>query len=216
VAKGWVKCNYCGADFLKDQRHINENLKIHNNFFCSAPCQYVYKNRLVELYCENPECRKRIIRASGAFSAHNFCSCSCAAKYNNTLRWGPPKPRQLLTIEQKREVWRAGIQKYWKNYQSPLTAEVVKLTIKEFVAKNGRIPVKRELNVIYHPARKYFGSWNKAIEDAGFESNPVLFAHHQLGKDGHICDSLAEKIIDDYLFDHSIEHQRCVTYPEGS
>jgi len=87
--------------------------------------------------------------------------------------------------------------------------------IQDFVAKNGRIPVKRELWGIYKLARREFGTWNNAIESAGFEPNPVLFAKKHKANDGHICDSLAEKIIDDWLSENNVEHQIHVPYPNS-
>lgn len=95
------------------------------------------------------------------------------------------------------------------------TKDTVIKEIKEFYTTNGRIPLKREKWNIYKAARKYFGTWNNAIIAAGFKPNPVMFANHQIAKDGHICDSLAEKIIDDYLFENKINHERKVPYPEG-
>lgn len=96
-----------------------------------------------------------------------------------------------------------------------ISKEKVIENIRKFYKEYGRIPVKREMWGIYKPARKYFGTWNNAVEAAGFESNPVLFAKHQLANDGHVCDSVAEKIIDDYLFENGIEHIRNIPYPEG-
>ena len=79
---------------------------------------------------------------------------------------------------------------------------------------NQRIPLKQEYNH-YIAARNRFGTWNKAIEAAGFSPNPVLFAHKHLAKDGHKCDSLAEKIIDDWLYTRKIHHQVKVPYPQN-
>lgn len=66
---------------------------------------------------------------------------------------------------------------------------------------------------MYRTTRELFGSWNKAIEAAGFKSNPVLFAEKFIAKDGHKCDSFAEKIIDDWLFSKKIKHERNASYP---
>lgn len=65
----------------------------------------------------------------------------------------------------------------------------------------------------YKEARIFYGSWNKAIEAAGFKPNLVMFALKHMAKDGHQCDSLAEKIIDDWLADNEIPHKRSVPYP---
>ena len=40
-----------------------------------------------------------------------------------------------------------------------------------------------------------------------------MFARKHVAKDGHTCDSLAEKIIDDWLFRRHIEHRRAIKYP---
>ena len=42
-----------------------------------------------------------------------------------------------------------------------------------------------------------------------------MFAKKHKAKDGDICDSLAEKIIDDYLSRRKIIHERNFPYPEG-
>jgi hypothetical protein len=84
--------------------------------------------------------------------------------------------------------------------------------IQSFYKLNGRIPVKREFESC-KAARKTFGTWNNAIIAAGFDPNPVLFSKKHIAKDGHNCDSLAERIIDDYLFRRGIEHERSCPYP---
>lgn len=42
-----------------------------------------------------------------------------------------------------------------------------------------------------------------------------MFAKKWIANDGHKCDSLAEKIIDDWLFARKIVHKRTVPYPEN-
>ncbi len=64
-------------------------------------------------------------------------------------------------------------------------------------------------------AREVFGTWNKAIELAGFSPNPILFSKKHTALDGHICDSFAEKIIDDWLHERKIIHKRSVPYPKS-
>jgi len=85
--------------------------------------------------------------------------------------------------------------------------------ISKFFDKHGRIPVKREMYGCYKVSRKYFGTWNKAIKVAGFDPNPVMFAKKYIAKDGDRCDSLAEKIIDDWLYARKIKHMRNFPYP---
>lgn len=215
MAKSWIECRVCRVSFLKDNRHINENKKFGNNFYCSPKCQYVFKRKLKELTCESVGCNNKFKRSPCDISPHNFCSHSCAATFSNTKKWGPKKPKRLLTKQEKIKIWttanRRRAQEYWlthgKNY--------IISKIQHFVIKNGHIPVKREMWGIYKPARKFFRTWNNAIEAAGYKPNPVLFANHQIAKDRHFCDSLAEKLIDDYLYEKGILHERTIPYPGG-
>lgn len=61
-------------------------------------------------------------------------------------------------------------------------------------------------------ARNRFGTWNKAIIAAGFKPNPIRFANKYVANDGHKCDSMAEKIIDDWLYEKNIKHETKILY----
>ena len=82
-------------------------------------------------------------------------------------------------------------------YRSIPTNQELILRIKRFNKKHGRIPLKREFNSTYILYLKRFGGWNNAVRIAGFNPNPVFFAKKFIALDGHVCDSFAEKIIDD-------------------
>ncbi len=216
MAFSFVTCLYCNKNFLKDNKHINENLKLGNNFYCSPQCQYSFKDKKTELTCDNLKCDSKFRRKPKDISPHNFCSRSCAVSVNNSLY-----PKKVATI---RKCAFCGNRMFkYRTYCSvrcsaeahSINKEEVIDRIIKFYNNNGRVPVKREMYGIYKAARKYFGTWNNAIEVAGFQPNPVLFANHQVANDGHICDSLAEKLIDDYLFEKSISHERSVSYPGG-
>ncbi|OGK35920.1 hypothetical protein A3A93_05715 [Candidatus Roizmanbacteria bacterium RIFCSPLOWO2_01_FULL_38_12] len=91
------------------------------------------------------------------------------------------------------------------------TREKISKLLKEFYLKNGRIPFKKEF-LHEKVARREFGSWNKAIIESGFKPNPVKFSKKYIANDGHICDSLAEKLIDDWLNTKQIIHERNARY----
>lgn len=93
-----------------------------------------------------------------------------------------------------------------------MAPEKIIKSIKDFYFLHNRIPLKSEF-LYTNPARKRFGSWNKAIKAAGFKPNPVMFTRKHKANDGHICDSLAEKIIDDWLYTKNIDHKRSIPYP---
>ena len=61
-----------------------------------------------------------------------------------------------------------------------------------------------------------FGSWLRACEAAGLlqvlhQTSP--YGKRCLARDGHECNSLAEKAVDDWLYSRGIEHEREPLYP---
>lgn len=116
--------------------------------------------------------------------------------------------RHLMSVTEKKQIGQRLKLYQFKNKYS--NSDLLK-RICDFVKKHGRIPLKREFNAsrIY---RTKFGSWNNAIRQAGFETNPVLFAKKFKAIDGHICDSFTEKIIDDWLSVNHISHERHTRY----
>jgi hypothetical protein len=165
------------------------------------------------LICENPECKKAFRRRIYKISKHNYCSCSCAAAVSNKLYPRNPGVVKICAYCGKNFKSREKYcSKKCKDLGSIIPEKFLLNQITEFVNKNGRIPYKYEIPH-YHAYRGRFGSWNKAIEAAGFIPNPVMFAKKYIAKDGDKCDSLAEKIIDDYLFRRKIKHLRSHPYP---
>jgi len=63
-----------------------------------------------------------------------------------------------------------------------------------------------------------FGSWLAALIEAGVLEDGTRRTGRgiqSLAKDGHVCLSLGEKTIDDFLYAHDIPHEREPRYPEG-
>ncbi len=178
--------------------------------------------------CSNGKCDRVIRRKPSAIqpSGLTFCSHHCAAGYTNTHRINPMSIKRNARIQRQPKC-----KNPLCNNRLPLerftfcsircravgTQEndrrFVNENIRNFVDKNGRIPIKYELPGLYSKARMGYGTWNKAIEAAGYDPNPVKFAHHFVAIDGHRCDSLAEKIVDDWLSAKKIQHQVHVPYP---
>lgn len=131
-------------------------------------------------------------------------------RYNEAVKFGW---RQFVSTSDSRTMYCSPecLKKYQKI--SSYTSESVINSIREFYLQNGRIPLKYELGALYAPARQHFGTWNNAIEAAEYDPNPVMFAKHYLAIDRHKCDSMAEKIVDDWLYTHKIDHQVHVPYP---
>ncbi len=94
--------------------------------------------------------------------------------------------------------------------------DVLKL-IKNLIEKQGYIPSSKitERRLV-HGAKKYFGSWNKAIKELGFKPNSQKYVKRKTRcLDGHISDSISEMTVDNWLYAHGIEHEKNKKYPEG-
>jgi hypothetical protein len=128
--------------------------------------------------------------------------------------------KQHLTIMRRNIEWKiphykrvlSGRKSLFKFKPKYSREDLIKL-IQDFVVKNDRLPVKREFSN-YRAYIRIFGTWNKAVRAAGFNPNPIMFAKKYKANDGHRCDSLSEKIIDDWLYTRKIRHRINVSYPK--
>lgn len=61
-----------------------------------------------------------------------------------------------------------------------------------------------------------FGSYNKFMELCGEIPNSVgcIYSKQYIANDGHVCNSYAEKTIDDFLHRNKIKHEREVSYKD--
>lgn len=212
------KCSYCEKIVLRDFRRTNESKKRGWRVFCSKKCLGLSRLKRKEYVCANPDCNKKFIRnpSDSLKSKYYYCSLRCAALVNNKKY--PRDHGGIIKIcaycgkdFKSREKYCSQI---CKNLGESISAKDLVSEIIDFVKKNRRIPFKQEF-IHSHAARLRFGTWNKAIEVAGFKPNPVMFSKKHIANDGDKCDSLAEKIIDDYLFARGISHIRNFPYPGG-
>lgn len=218
MAFGIVKCSVCGKEYLKDRRHIKENIKLKNNFYCSRSCFSKAKNKQRVLICENPSCNNKFKRPLGKISFRNFCSNQCAMKMIG--------PENGLKHKKFQYCQYCGTTvKYKKTYCSPrcwgkaheLTKEVLIKRLRYLSFQLNRPPTRRECKHVT-ACIKQFGSWDKALVAAGLEPNRSLnqrmFKRRIcVSKDGHKCDSVSELIIDNWLTKHGIPHRKEQSYP---
>ena len=216
-----IKCALCKKKFFRSTGRVNEAKKFGWNPFCSVQCMAKSKQTGKELRCSNPECRKKFWRTPRDIKkvTRSFCSASCSAKTYNKIHLALLPIKLCAYQECEGSIPRN--QKFCSQLHAnrarkmPLDKQKKHAIerIKSFYKRHKRIPVKREMYGLYKETRRAFGSWNKAIEAAGYKSNPVLFARKYIANDGHKCDSFAEKIIDDWLKERDIIHKRSVPYP---
>ena len=62
----------------------------------------------------------------------------------------------------------------------------------------------------------HFGSWRNALSkiDVG-QLNHIMSRKFVISKDGHLCDSIEESMVDDWLFDNDIKHIVHRQYPDS-
>ncbi len=222
MTKVTVKCAHCGQEFQREKGRYNEAKKRGWNQYCSRECQDQGRTKQITKECGNPGCDNIVSRQKCEYekskSGKIFCSQSCAAIYNNA-KYASSQP-EMKECDYCGSTYINQGSKYCshkcklKDLQEISKESIIK-QIKKFYEKHERIPTKREFQSDT-VASKRFGSWNKAIKAAGFDPNPVLFAKKRKARDGHECDSLSEKIIDNWLFSNNLAHKINVPYPENS
>lgn len=222
-----VCCDSCGLKFDRTKRRYNEAIKMGWLQFCSAECQSCSKkNKKIILICKR--CGREITRHESRVepSGNVFCSSHCSITYSNLHRITKLSIEKRKRIEGKPICANYGCFKQIEvdnnlycstscRFEAIRTIGIgyVKEEIKRFVECNGRIPIKYEVPALYTRARHIFGTWNKAIIISGFKPNPVRFAKKYVANDGHPCDSLSEKIVDDWLYARNISHLTKIKYP---
>jgi hypothetical protein len=182
------------------------------------------------MYCGY--CHKELLRRRPSAlnkNGHNFCNHHCSASFTNSFRI-----TQLTLAKRKRMLEKPtcanpgcykqiGLEN--KIYCSPecrfideneKSKDYVLQEIQKFVKKFDRVPIKYELPTLSSRSRHCFGTWNKAVKAAGFIPNKVVFSKRYTANDGHKCDSLSEKIVDDWLSARNIKHEIHVRYPWGN
>ena len=164
-------------------------------------------------------CKKEFYREKHVISKHNYCSQSCAAIVNNQRypKW-PARYCKICKKVVKREgtpycsieCGKAGRFKYTKE-------EILGL-IRKYHKETGRIPAKREVSELTNRAINLFDSWNNVILAAGFtpnrsHDNRMYKRAMTKAEDGHLCDSISEALIDNWLAKNKIPHERDIPYP---
>ncbi|MDP4038851.1 MAG: hypothetical protein Q8P54_02725 [bacterium] len=91
--------------------------------------------------------------------------------------------------------------------------------LQKLAQKLGRTPTKRECS-FSTTCFKQFGSWTQALIAAALiphrSLNQRMYKRRKcIAKDGHICNSVSELIIDNWLYKNNIDHQKETPYPKG-
>jgi len=215
-----VKCAFCGKEFLRKKGRFNEAIKMGWKQYCSWECFSNDKIKRGRLFCEN--CGRTIERTLNQVSPHNYCSQSCAAIVNN--RKNPKRKPQFRTCLSCGKQFRGstGNSKYCSmkcrgKVEPKHTLQELIDIIRAKTQELGRVPARREIKES-DSCRKFFGSWNNAIIAADLRPNR---SHSQRmykrtstkAPDGHLCDSISELLVDNWLAKNNIPHERDTSYP---
>lgn len=215
-----ISCIYCKRKFFKSTGRFNEGKKFKWNFYCSIECQGGYRKRRKIVVCENSNCGKTFEKLIRAIEIHNYCSRTCAITVNNQKF-----PKRIAKFKNCRicnSKFKGGNRYcssicYKKSRIRRKPEDLIK-SLKAICVQLGRVPGKREVDKLANACEHAFGSWNNAIKAAGFEpnrshENRMYKRIMTKAKDGHSCDSISEAIIDNWLYENKIFHERNVAYP---
>lgn len=219
-----TRCSCCNKTFSRNIRRIKENKKMGWKTYCSQKCLIMDRTKSQEIICE--KCGIKIKRISSALSSHNYCSRSCAITVNNSKcpkrkreiqQCTNPKCTNELNLYNKKYCSRKCRWDHQRNYTKK---DIIRL-IQKKTKQLGRTPAKREMRLISDYCTRIFGTWNTAVIAAGLKphrshDNRMYKRSPSKAKDGHICDSISEVIIDNWLHAHHISHEINYKYPEGN
>ena len=219
-----VRCKNCNKIFYRPTGRSNEAIRRGWNHYCSRSCELKNKTTRQVLRCEI--CDKKIIRTPHAISPHNYCSHSCAATAVNK-NWSNKRNGVILKCPKCKKTfkkWVVGGNKKYCSLRCRVETERYKPEellniIKKSFRKLKRVPARREiLNGVNEACRKSFGSWNNAVSATGLvpnrsHNNRMYKRIISKAKDGHLCDSVSEVLIDNWLHKNEILHEKDAHYP---
>ncbi|MDD4467478.1 MAG: hypothetical protein PHQ08_03510 [Candidatus Pacebacteria bacterium] len=218
-----IKCAFCKKDYFRPAGRINEAKKFNWNQFCSAKCHSKFKTKKQALKCEN--CNKKIIRTPHEISSHNYCSRSCAIIINNK-KYGRKRLNPSYKIcEQCKQKYKKSTnnkkfcskecRKKSTRHNPGKLLKIIKDTAKRIKRTPGRREFKEGIDGV---CIRIFGSWNKTISMAGLIPNRSydnrMYKRARIkALNGHLCDSISEALIDNWLYKNKIIHSKNVSYP---
>ena len=201
-----LKCLTCNEDIFVARHAFNKSENKH--FFCSSACSAKFTNKARGQRTDDTKQNiynglKRYYEKNGLKMRGKRQCLVC----NKTFS---PKTDKCVCCSQNcATIYRFG--------SLPYTKDDVVNTIININRTSGLTPQKRVVSSkLYFSAVKFFGTWNDAMKSCGLVPNKQLRRKSRLlCKDGHVVDSLSEKIIDEWLFKNRITHEKNKKYPDS-
>lgn len=202
------KCLYCSGEILaKENERIYE---VKKRKFCSKSCSAKYNNthrdenyyikikntwkikfpnREVKKIVKNRNQTKRELKEKQC----NFCGNVFTTKSYSQVFCSPECRKKSYGTKEDLIKW-----------------------VDDFVANNGYVPTSKMNVRMNRLAIKNYGSWNNAIKELGYEPHSQKYKKGYFPcKDGHVADSISEMMVDNWLFENNIKHERRKKYPNS-
>lgn len=99
-----IKCDICSKIYSKQQKFVKSRFKLYPNakHHCSLECTSKAFSRKIEVSCK--QCGKSFLKRIKQLkkSPNSFCSCSCAATFNNShKKYGYRRSKLEKFLEEK-------------------------------------------------------------------------------------------------------------------
>jgi hypothetical protein len=205
-----IKCNcsecLCDIEVQKGQLERSKNKR----FFCSSTCSARFNNKL-----RGAKGEKEKQKISKSLIKHYAKKGTARALLDKVC---PICDKRFKTKIKNRICCSKDCGNIYQFGSLPYTKDEVVTIVLNIVKDSGRTPQKRDcLHKLYHAAVKFFGTWNKAMVECGLKPNHSKYQKIRLKcKDGHIVDSISEKIIDEWFFKNNIAHEKNKKYPNSN
>ncbi|GEM_PF-599254 len=202
-----LKCSECNKDIvvLRNRYDASDNKR----FFCNSSCFATFNNKLRGHKSE--EEKDNI--ALGLKKYYDLKGRSRPVRDVTCLVCG----KSFKTRKTNQNCCSRGCHCFYRFGELPYTKDDVINTIINIAKNTAHTPQKRDCkSKLFHTAVKFFGTWNKAMEACGLKPNHSKYQKIRLKSlDGHMSDSISEKIIDDWLFKNNVKHEKSKRYPNS-
>lgn len=205
-----LKCFNCGKDIIVGNCDYKRSKT--KKFFCCNSCAAVVnnKNRIF-----SDEKRKKISEKTRNsirkyLKTQNKIMLEKKTCFVCNKIFSPIRKSHKFCSKKCQQIYKFGSVQYTKD-------EIVNKII-ELSKQLKRTPQKRDCLIrLTSAAVRFFGTWNKAMGFCGLKPNKSLFQKTRLKcQDGHMADSISEKIVDEWLFSNKINHERSKKYPNSN
>lgn len=216
-------CGWCGKE-ISVPRSVLLSSK-SGKVFCSISCGTKYSNvnanrnkyekisKILKEKAENTRiylickhCGKQYKKNS---KNKHFCSIECYKEYIHEHK-KPKISKPKISKPKNPNVHKPKVSRPKISRTKEWCAETVKN-----LRMNGVIPTVRTVPALTHASKNLFGGWNKMMIELGYTDVFVGPKRKLKSKDGHHCDSASEVLIDNFLFENSIQHERSKLYPNS-